>query len=305
MKIGSMLVTLLMVSGMLAIAQTCPSTGCLVAGVPQATTPAPVTSTVCPAPVTSTVCPAPTVSSVCPVQVGVNTGLPFCAGNMSNDTSCTLSALNAIRGEIRASALELRGQMLIGQVDQLMNDEATFRAQLAANPNLPGGQTMSMGLAARANALNRDIAAYTRELNMVSPEMRPYVVTRLNTFDTLYWSPALARLSNYSTTFAQSSTIYQPAFAANPWLQPWWTGYQTSLNTLGQYPQTYASVRWWTGPQVLGSTEIYQGQMMTTVPSGSVVYIPPQGVPYASAQMSTHMPIGTNIGGNTGNGSLY
>lgn len=282
-----LIVTVLFAYG-LAVAQVCPAPSTSTGIAPAVTCPAtcPATAGITYPATTGVTCSVPVAAAgtVCPVGMpvtGSTTLSPVCStAGMTQDTSCILRELSAlradmrgVRGEIRAASLAVRGQDLATRLDQLIMSEMMLRQTLASNPNMPGAQVAAISLSNDANALYRDIAAYNRELSAIAPDIRPFMATRLSTFDTVYWQPTLAQLSNYSTNFAQYSTAYQPAFAANPWLQPWLTSYQCSLANLGTTPQAFASVRWWGTPQVLGSIEGLPATA-TTLPSNAVIYIP-------------------------------
>ena len=267
MKNGWMAPALLLVSCAVALAQTCPpnSTGCLVPGQP---------STV------NITCTTPTAT----LAEAVTPGTPTAAcANVSSDTTCLLNQLMAIQSELRmtrgmlmASGLEMRGQMLINRMDTLIAQETAFRAEMEANPKMGGAHTQATALQARADVLDRDIAAYTRELSLLPSDARPLTAMQLSTFDQVYWGPAMDRLAAYNTNFRETAcTMYQPAFAANPWLSPWVTTYSAALSTMNANRQVYASARWWTTMQVLGSTEVYPN--MANVPAGSTVYYVPAG----------------------------
>ena len=271
MKLSSLLVATMLLTS-LAMAQVCPpsNTNCLVpsnAVVYPVGTLTASAATPCP--------PGTTMVGTLPASGVVGST----CGNVSPDTACILNELRASRASMHLVGLEMRGQMLASRIDRLIADENTFRARLAANPTWPDAQFTSMQISNEATLLNRDITAYNRELSMIPSDQRPYIATELNTFDTLYWGPSLAELSSYQANFAQSITVYQPAYACNPWLQGWVTNYQASLTTLGQAPQTYASARWWSTTQVLGSTEFYPGQQPVAgstmfLPNGSAIFIP-------------------------------
>lgn len=187
---------------------------------------------------------------------------------LANQISALRSDVRGVQGQIRASAIEMRGQELTSRVNQLIAEETIFRQQLAANPNLPNAQATANLLAFQADTLNRDLAAYNREIAMVPMELRPYVANDLNTFTVAYWNPTMQRFAEYRAQF--SPTNYQHAFAANPWLQNWTTGYQTSLNNIGTVQQTYAMSSWWgQTSMVAGSMEMYPGGV-AYVPVGTV-----------------------------------
>ena len=291
MKLSSLLMVTLL-SGSLALAQVCPpgtSPTCLVPSAAGVSTPYVISAGTVPTTLPAG-CSFGTVSSMpgFPIATG-----PGCS-NVSSDTACLLNELRAERAAIHVAGLELRGQMLITRIDALMSEETTFRLRLANNPAWPDAQIVATQIGNDATVLNRDITAYNRELSMISPGQRPFIASELNTFDTVYWQPALASLANYNTSFAQSMTAYQPAYACNPWLQGWITTYQASLGTLAQSPQAFASVRWWNAPQVLGSTEVYPttslpaaGGNTFVLPSGAVIFIPASGTMYAPGTMST------------------
>jgi hypothetical protein len=232
---------------------------------------------------TSSMCPTPSnVSTIYPMPI---TATNACPTNVSADTACIVNQISALRGDVRAlqgqvqaSALELRGQQLVTRMNELMASEMLFRQRIAANPNWPDAQNTAMMLSLQSDSLNRDLAAFNREIALIPVDQRPYIATNLNTFTVAYWDPTVQRFNQYSSQFPMTQTIYQPAFAANPWLQTWYTNYQTSLNTLSTQPQVYASNAWWTPgtTRVLGSTEVYMAPGMMTVPAGgTVVILPP------------------------------
>jgi len=199
---------------------------------------------------------------------------------VSSNTAALINELEAIRGQILASQLTLQGQTLTSRMNALMSQEMALRQAIASNPNLPNAQWMALQLNAEANALNRDIAAFTTTLSMVPAAQRPYVAQQVNTFDVAYWQPTMQQFSAYTASLPMAMTSYQPAFAANPWLQPWLTNYHASVMSLSQTPQVFASVRWWTQPTtvVLGSTEVFPSTTFGgffMLPNGAVIYIPP------------------------------
>lgn len=240
----------------------------------------------------------PTGSAMIPgtgvaTMAGLSTICP--AGSVSQETSCVMNELAALRNEVRtvrgdmlALTLESRGQMLASRMNQLIAQEMMFRQAIAANPNLPNARQTAFELNSEAEALNRDIAAFNRELGLVPVEVRPYVASRLNTFDVVYWQPTFQRFAEYRTNFPQFVTTYQPAYAANPWLQPWVTTYQTNIVSISQLPQNYASARWWTQPVVLGSTEMIPSTSCVFVPSGmpSTMGIPSGSIVYVAPSMT-------------------
>jgi len=288
MKLSSLLVATMLLSGSLAMAQVCPpstsNTSCLVPSNTVTYQPGVLTASA------TTTCP-PTATTVVPgCMVGTVPAGGTC-GNVSPDTACILNELRANRATLMLAGLEMRGTMLTNRTDRLISDETIFRTRLAANPTWPDAQVTSMQISNEATLLNRDIIAYNRELSMIPADQRPYIASSLNTYDTLYWEPTLAELSNYQTSFAQNVTVYQPAYACNTWLQGWVTNYQTTVVSLGQTPQTFASARWWSTTQVLGSTEFYPGQPAAgstmVLPSGSAIFIP------ASSNSAMICPPGT------------
>jgi hypothetical protein len=289
MKNGWMAPVLLLVGSAMAFAQTCPpgSSQCLVPGRPQ----------------TMTIgCAAPTAvlaESVTPV------GTPTACANVSGDTACLANQLAAIQSELRmmrgmliASSLEMRGQTLINRIDTLIAQETAFRQALAANPRLPGAQAQATALQARADMLDRDLAAFTREVSMLPADVRVTTAAGFSSFDQIYWTPALERLAAYNAHFRETAcAAYQPAFAANPWLSPWVTTYSAALSTMNTNRQVYASARWWSNMQVLGTTETYPnlqnlpaGSMVYYVPAGSVVVLPP-GATINTVAGATVMPM--------------
>jgi len=350
-KISLMLVTVLF-GGSMAMAQVCPGAPgsvCLVPS-PQATMTLQqqqvgTATTVCPqmGQTVTTIQPIARVvqqpaygSCAAPVGIIQTTGTtsstmgiaPVCpTSNVSPETACVLNELAALRGETRAirgqiyaTSLEMRGQELIHRLSLLQREELAFRQQIAANPNLPNAQLFATSLQNQANALNQDIAAFNTEVNMVPMNMRPYVAQQLGTFQTVYWQPAMQRFAAYRTQFPQSATQYQPAFAANPWLPGWHAGYQTTITAVAVTPTQVAVAApsgWWTDTRVLGSTETYQtGTMMqgqiqvlgstetlpgggtvipggtsimladgsvVCVPAGTMLYIPPSSMQLGTA----------------------
>ncbi|MHB9109735.1 MAG: cupin domain-containing protein [Armatimonadota bacterium] len=211
-----------------------------------------------------------------------------------------LSELQAIRGQILASQLTMQGQMLTSRMNALISQETMLRQALAANPNLPNAQQMALQLSAEAEALNRDIAAFNTQVSMVPAAQRPFVAQQMNTFDVAYWQPTVQRFSQYQASLPAATTTYQPAFAANPWLQPWLTNYQASVSSVAQTQPVFASVRWWTqtgqpGSVVLGTTEVFPGTMggqYYMLPSGAVIFIP-AGTAATTGTMGTMGTIGT------------
>lgn len=204
------------------------------------------------------------------------------------DTASIITEIRALRADIRATALEVQGQMLVSRMNDLAAREMIFRQLVSTNALTPDQRMIALQLQADATALNTDIAAYTQSLNAIPADQRPYLAQRLNTFDVVYWQPATQQFVQYRTGFQQNaSTAYQPAYANNAWLQPWQTNYSTALNTLGATQQTFASTRWWTttasagAPTVLGSTEMYPGSMTIqpgsaiVLPAGTVIIVPP------------------------------
>ena len=232
-------------------------------------------------------------------------GTPSGCACSSPDTACLLNELEALRSDIRSTraqiksaSLQLQGQVIIGLMNRLMNEEQAYRQGLAANPHLTGAQVMAMGLQYRVNEINQQITAFNQELSMIPPDQRSFLACDLNTFDTAYWTPAMQRFASYTNQFIQNAcTVYQPLYAANPWLQSWQTSFQTALNTISTAPQTYASARWWAmvptvqGSTVLGTTEVFQpgSQIIGSVmmlPTGNTVFVPSGSVPMASASSS-------------------
>lgn len=307
MKVCSVLMTALLLSASLAFAQVCPSSStqsqCLV---PSSTaTTYTITSSTQPTSVylppssgmsvlgTTQVYPAvgtcppgmtlayPTTGiatqGVAPVAATTGVG-PVCStAGFSSDTSCLLNELAAlrgevrsVRGEIRATALETQGRLLAANIDRLQSDEMLFRQNIAANRNLPNAQATAAQLTSSSIELNRQIDAFYRELSTIPPDLRPYLASRLNTFEIVYWTPALQRFSTYAAQFPQGAAMYQTAYASNPWLQNWQNNYLTSLNNISQTPQVFASARWWTNTAVLGSTEMYPSSMpVASAPMGT------------------------------------
>jgi len=264
MKGFPVLLATLLVSGAIALAQTCPPGMMMSMGSSS---------------VPTVVYPLGTM----PVAsaTGSMVTSPVCPNTMvSQETACILNEMAAVRGQILSSQLTMQGQSLTSRINSLMSEEMQFRQALASNPNLPNSQVTALHLTAEAEALNRDIAAFNTTLSMVPAAQRPFVAQQLNTFDVAYWQPTIQRFNTYSASLPQFTTIYQPAFAVNPWLQPWVTNYQASVTTLQQTPQVFASVRWWTTQPttvVLGSTEVFPatstgGYYM--LPNGAVIYIP-------------------------------
>lgn len=229
-----------------------------------------------------------------PVQLASSSGMSsmYPSGVTSPDTAAILNELRATRAQILAAQLEVRGQTLVDRMNNLQAQEMSFRQQLAANPNLPNAQIMANNLQAQATSLNNDIAAFNRELALVPSDIRPQLASSLNTFDVAYWTPAFSQFAMYQASWPQTATTYQPLFAANPWLQPWWTSYQSSLNNIAMAPTTYVTARWWATPQfsaVAGSTEVYPGGSIMMLPSGAAIYFPPGTMPM-STSMTTVMP---------------
>jgi len=223
-------------------------------------------------------------------------------GVVSSDTNSILNGLAAVQGQIYASQLVSQGQMLTSRMNALMAQEMQFRQALAANPNLPNAQITALQLTAEANGLNQDIAAYNTTVSMVPVALRPYLAQQMNTFDVAYWQPTVQRFSTYTASLPQTTITYQPAFAANPWLQPWLMNYQASVTALSQTQPVFASVRWWTTTAavpptttVLGTTEVFPttgGYYM--LPNGAVVYIPP------STAATTGMMVAPSMTGTPG-----
>lgn len=228
-------------------------------------------------------------------------------GSISSD-ACTCNQISGLRADVRVANLQMRGQMLIDRMDNLQARELAFRQNLAANPNLPNAQLTAQQLSTDAAALNRDIAAFNQELNSIPLDQRQAAAPQLSTFYVAYWQPATQRFSTYQASFPQSSTTYQSSFAANPWLQQWHSGYQASLNTIGQSNVTIASNPWWASSQpiastgMMGSSTMVAGTMMSSgnmmmcpsgvasLPSGQVFYVLPQqqaAVPSVPAPSTT------------------
>lgn len=284
MKGFPVLLATLLVSGALALAQVCPQ-GYTMSGavcVPSMVTSTP--SVIYPTGVTTSA--ATVVSPYCP-NAAVSPG-----------TACLLSEMEAVRGQILAFQFTMQGQELTSRIHALQAEEMAFRQALAANPNLPNAQLMALQLTAEANALNRDIAAFNTTLSMVHASQRPFVAQQLSTFDAAYWQPTIQQFSAYQASLQNVSTSYQPAFAANPWLQPWLADYQASIGTVGQTQQVFASVRWWTQPvAVAGTVETFPstttGGSYMMLPSGAVIYIPPN-VAATTGTMGT-VPAGTAL----------
>lgn len=285
MIIRSLLAAALVLGSSLVYAQVCPPIAgsvCLVpsrtASTLQATTyMTPMTSAM-----TTVVVPyTGTATGICPT-VGLipMTGMTAYQTNVSGDALYLSNQIAALRndvrslqGTVRAMALTTRGQQLITQVNQLIAEEMVFRQLIAANPNLPGAQATALSLTARAETLTRELADFNRELSMIPADERPLVAQELTTFTTAYWNPTMQRFADYRLNFAGSGTSYQPAFAANPWLQQWHTGFQADLASLGGIPQQYAQVNWWSDMRVAGTVETFPGGTMT-LPNGTIVYIP-------------------------------
>jgi len=297
MKGFPVLLATLLVSGTLALAQVCPQ-GYTMSGA------------VC---VPSMVSSTPSV--VYPTGMSTSAAMvmsPYCPNAaVSPGTACLLSQMEAVRGQILASQLTMQGQMLTSRINALQAQEMAFRQALAANPNMPNAQLMAQQLTAEANALNRDVAAFNTTLSMVPANQRPFVAQQLNTFDVAYWQPTRQQFSTYQASWPQASTGYQPAFAANPWLQPWLNNYQASVGTLGQTQQVFASTRWWTQPTaVAGTIETFPstGGSYMMLPSGAVIFIPPNvaattGTMGTMGTMGT-VPAGTPLPPNI-NGAAY
>jgi hypothetical protein len=317
MKVWSIAVATLMCSSTLALAQFCPpgSEGnrvCLVpsptaTGQPTIVGAAPMTGTV-----TVPYSGATTISGV--PATGTMQGA--CA-NITPDTACLANQIAALqnelrqtRADIRAEGLIMRGTQLTTRLDQLIAEELAFRQQLAANPNWTGAQEVALQLESEANALNRDIAAFNRELGMIPADQRPFLASRVNTFDVVYWDPALQRFAQYRQQFPQTATVYQTASTQMPWLSTWRNNYQASLNNLSTTQQAIATTRWWTSPQVAGTMETLpagtmqaQGTMMAPggtvmmLPQGTALYIPPGSIPTVSTPTDiAGLPSGTTMG---------
>jgi|GEM_PF-2443610 len=265
MKGFPVLLATLLVSGAMALAQTCPPGMMTSTGSGMVPTVVYPTGTM---PVASATTGSMVASPVCPNAM------------VSQDAACILNEMAAVRGQILSSQLTLQGQMLTSRIDALMSEEMQFRQAFANNPNLPNAQVTALRLNAEAEALNRDIAAFNTTLSMVPVAQRPFVAQQMNTFDVAYWQPTIQRFNTYTASLPQVSVSYQPAFAANPWLQPWVSNYQASVTTLQQTPQVFASVRWWTTQPttvVLGSTEVFPATSTGgyyLLPNGAVIYIP-------------------------------
>jgi len=195
---------------------------------------------------------------------------------MTTSDVALLNELRALRGDVTSMGTIAQGQMLTNRLNQLMATEQLFRQALSANPDLPNAHLIALYLNMEAQGLNRDIAAFTRALSMIPTEQRPFMAAALNSFDIVYWQPTIQALNAYQAQLPNAVSSYQPAFAANPWLQTWFSGYQTALAPLVQAPQVFASVRWWNQPVVLGSIEAYPGNMgsTTVLPNGAVIFIP-------------------------------
>jgi len=282
MKGLPVLLATLLVSGTLALAQVCP----------QGYTP---TGSVC---VPSMVSSVPSVAYPTGISTSAATVTSPVCPNMavSPGTACLLNEMEAVRGQILASQLTMQGQSLTSRINSLQAQEMAFRQQLAANPNMPNAQMTALQLSAEANALNRDIAAYNTTISMVPAVQRPFVAQQMNAFDVAYWQPTVQQFSVYQASLPTVSTTYQPAFAANPWLQPWIANYQASVGSVGQTQQVFASTRWWTQPTavVSGTTEVFPvtGGSYMMLPSGAVIFIPPN-VAATTGTMGTMGVIGT------------
>ena len=265
MKGIPVMVAALLVSGILAVAQVVcpPSFGQPYGGA------FPTTGTIGTIPwSTGTMTPGFGMTAAAPGLLCPTTGL-------SRDNACLLSEIRALRGDVIAAALTMQGQTLTTRLNQLMAQEMVFRQAIAAEPNLPNAQLMALQFNMEAQALNRDMAAFTRQLSMIPVEQRPYLATSLNTFDVVYWQPTIQAFGEYRAQLPAAGVTYQPALAQNPWLQTWFTNYQTALTPLSQTPQVFASARWWNQPMVLGSTEMFPGTgSMMVMPNGSVIFIP-------------------------------
>lgn len=282
MKRRSVAVAAVLLCGGMAWAQVCPqpAAGGATCLVPPSTASTPIYLSSTAGVATTNVVTTPSTAYTVP---GSMISTATTCGNVSPETACVVNELRAVRGQIFASALQLRGQALVDRLNMLTMQEMTFRQQLASNPNMPGAQAEASSLTAQATALNQDIAAYNRELSMVPTDIRPYVATQINTFDVVYWQPSMQQFATYRTQFQTSGpATYQPAVVANPWLTQWQTNYQTSLNNIGSTQQTIASVRWWGSPQVLGTTEtlpagstISPTGTMMMLPNGAAIYFPP------------------------------
>ncbi|HEY3376361.1 MAG TPA: hypothetical protein VGL77_02610 [Armatimonadota bacterium] len=286
MNIRSFLVATFVIGGSMAFAQVCPPASDSTVLVPSRDAQA-----------NSYVLPSSTVTSTTVVPYGSGPMVSTMPGtvmmpmpsttmsmvppaNMSPDTASIVnqiialrSDVHALQGQVYAAALELRGQQLVSRVNELMANEMLFRQQIAANPTLPNAQATSLQLSAQADALNRDLASFNRELSLIPADQRPYLAQQLNAFTVAYWDPTMQNFAAYRTQFTTNATAYQPAYASNAWLQPWVANYQTSLDNLAAAPQNYASVSWWSETRVLGTSETYPGTMMS-LPQGAVIYIP-------------------------------
>lgn len=313
MKGFPVLLATLLVSGALALAQVCPPGYTMPMGSAYGTYPM-VSS------VPSVVYPTGMYpSGVYPMGMYPTgmypTGMSTSQVQMSSlSNSAVLSELSAIRGQILATQLTMQGQALTTRMNSLISQETMLRQALAANPNLPNAQLMALQLSAEADALNRDIAAFNTTVSMVPAAQRPFVAQQMNTFDVAYWQPAVQRFSQYQASLPTAATTYQPAYAANPWLQPWFTGYQASVSSVSQTQPVFASVRWWTQPTtvVLGSTEVFPGTSTGgyyMMPNGAVIFIP-ANTAATTGTMGTMgtvgtMPAGTTTNPPTINGTAY
>ncbi len=266
------------------------------ATLPEATTPTPAP------PVAAA--PAPTApGTTCPPAVGMiqSTGVasanlsPVCPiSSVSPETACLLNEIAALRTEvraeradIRATALEMRGQALSERLNQLMANELMFRQIVASNPNTTSAQLQAMQIQSQADTLYRDIAAYNAELGTIPTDLRPYMATRINTFQQVYWNPSMQQFAAYRSQFPQSASTYQNAYASAPWLQTWYSRYQTSINNIASVPQTYASANWWSNMQVAGTMETYPGATPSTMTASTTMTTAPM------ATGTTTMPSGT------------
>lgn len=215
-----------------------------------------------------------------------------CPANVSPETACLLneisllrSEVNATRGEVLSASLVQQGQQLVSRMDQLSASEMMFRQQLLANPNLPNAQLQASMLREQAIVLNRDIAAYNQSINAIPVSQRPFVASRLSSFQQAYWTPALQRFSTYQAQL--TTTTYQPAYAANPWLQTWVTDYQASLNSVATSGQQFAQVV--PTMTVAGTMETFPTTGTMSVPAGSTIMMPDGTVMTVPSNMTMSM----------------
>jgi len=299
MKVYSVVIATLMLSGSLVYAQVCPPTSagsvCLVPSRNAAAATLPYTmmtaygaSTTVP----YSSCGQAACIPVCPTATTCN---------VSRDTGCILNELTALRNEMRAtrgqvlaSSLMAQGAMIIARLNELQSDEMAFRVAFTGNQSLPESHAIATKLQSQINAINQDIAAFNQALAAIPADMRPYLAGNLSTFDTAYWTPALQRFAAYSNQFQQSNA-YQTQCASLSWMPNWKSDFQTALNTVAASPTTYACSRWWVNmPTVAGSTETLSANaqavtangMTLVTPNGSTIFIPAGSMPLTNNNCS-------------------